>query len=170
MTGKEMLELAEKARQITSKIYDGNFSKRIKELYAIAIEKGHGTKFGWLEDPVERPDERDFESEDEYDEADDRYVEFRNCAIGFVYMDDHNFTVFNGFAFEIDEDGNVAFHQQKVQKMKVEVIFIRISGIALHLGLKVIGKGADIQFVELKANWVLNNNCLGSLRKLRIAP
>ena len=109
MTGKEMLELAEKARQITSKIYDGNFSKRIKELYAIAIENGHGTKFGWLEEPIEWPDERDFESEDEYDDADDRYVEFRNCVIGFVYMDDHNFTVFNGFAFEIDEDGNVAF-------------------------------------------------------------
>ena len=37
MTGKEMLELAEEARKITSKIYDGNFSNRIKELYAIAI-------------------------------------------------------------------------------------------------------------------------------------
>lgn len=109
MTGKEMLELAEKARQITSKIYGRNFSERIKELYAIAIENGHGTKFGWLEEPLECPDERDFESEDEYEEADDRYVEFRNHAIGFVYMDDHNFTVFNGFSFEIDEDGNVAF-------------------------------------------------------------
>ena len=104
-----MMELAEKARQITSKIYNGNFSNRIKELYAIAIENGHGTKFGWLEDPLECPDERDFESEDEYEEADDRYEEFRNCAIGFVYMDDHNFTIFNGFSFEIDKDGNVTF-------------------------------------------------------------
>ena len=109
MTGKEMLELAEKARQITSKIYGRNFTERIKELYAIAIEKGHGTKFGWLEEPLECPDERDFESEDEYEDADDRYVEFRNCAIGFVYMDDHNFTIFNGFSFEIDKDGNVTF-------------------------------------------------------------
>ena len=109
MTGKEMLELAEEARQITSKIYGRNFTERIKELYAIAIEKGHGTKFGWLEEPLECPDERDFDSEDEYEDADDRYVEFRNCAIGFVYMDDHNFTIFNGFSFEIDKDGNVTF-------------------------------------------------------------
>ena len=109
MTGKEMLELAENARQIVSKIYDRNFSERIKELYAIAIENGHGTKFGWLEEPLECPDERDFESEDEYEDAYDRYEEFRSNAIGFVYMDDHNFTIFDGFSFEIDKDGNVTF-------------------------------------------------------------
>lgn len=109
MTGKEMLELAEKARRIASKIYNGNFSKRIKELYAIAIENGHGTKFGWLEEPIEYPEEVDFESEDEYDEAYDRYEEFRNSAIGFVYMDDHNFTIFDGYSFEIDKNGDVVF-------------------------------------------------------------
>ena len=109
MTGKEMLELAEQARQITSKIYDRNFTERIKELYAIAIEKGHGTKFGWLEEPVEWPDERDFESEDEYEDACDRREEFRNHAIGFVYMDDHNFIPFNGYSFEIDKCGDVIF-------------------------------------------------------------
>lgn len=109
MTGKEMMELAEEARQITSKIYGRNFRERIKELYAIAIENGHGTKFGWLEEPIEYPNEGDFESEDEYDEAYDRYEEFRSSAIGFVYMDDHNFTIFAGYSFEIDEDGNVTF-------------------------------------------------------------
>ena len=109
MTGKEMMELAEEARQITSKIYGRNFRERIKELYAIAIENGHGTKFGWLEEPIECPREVDFDSEDEYDEAYDRYEEFRNNAIGFVYMDDHNFTIFDGFSFEINERGDVIF-------------------------------------------------------------
>mgnify|MGYP003538166491 CR=1 FL=1 len=108
MTGEEFRALEREANDAIEKII-GEFKKRIKELYAIAIESGHGTKFGWLEEPLEWPDERDFETEDEYEDAEDRYIEFRNCAIGFVYMDDHNFTVFNGFAFEIDEDGNVAF-------------------------------------------------------------
>ena len=108
MTSEEFRALERKANGAIEKI-TGEFKKRIKELYAIAIESGHGTKFGWLEEPLECPDERDFETEDEYEDADDRYAEFRDYAIGFVYMDDHNFTVFNGFAFEIDEDGNVAF-------------------------------------------------------------
>ena len=66
-------------------------------------------QFGWLEEPIEYPDEFDFESEDEYDKAYDRYEEFRNSAIGFVYMDDHNFIPFNGYSFEIDECGDVIF-------------------------------------------------------------
>ena len=108
MTSEEFRALEREANDVIEKITK-EFKKRIKELYAIAIESGHGTKFGWLEEPLEWPDERDFETEDEYEDADDRYAEFRDCAIGFVYMDDHNFTIFDGYSFEIDEDGNVTF-------------------------------------------------------------
>ena len=108
MTSKEFRALERKANDVIEKITK-EFKKRIQELYVIAQEKGYGTEFGWVEGLVTRPDEDDFESEDEYEEADDRYAEFRNCAIGFVYMDDNNFTIFDGFSFEIDEDGNVTF-------------------------------------------------------------
>ena len=102
MTGKEISELANEARTITYKIQD-EFKKRIKELYVIAQEKGHGTEFGWLEGEVD-PD--DFETEDEYDEA---YEEFCYYRIGFVWQNDHNFIPYDGLSFVIDESGNVVF-------------------------------------------------------------
>lgn len=102
MTGKEISKLTNEARTITYKIEE-EFEKRIKELYVIAQEKGHGTEFGWLEGEVD-PD--DFETEDEYDEA---YEEFCYYKIGFVWQNDHNFIPYDGLSFVIDESGNVVF-------------------------------------------------------------
>ena len=108
MTSKEFIALERKANDVIEKI-TGEFRKRIQELYAIAIENGHGTKFGWLEEPLECPDERDFESEDEYEEADDRYAEFRDSCMLFEWADEYNFIPYGGYSFEIDDCGNVIF-------------------------------------------------------------
>lgn len=132
MTGKEMIKLADKARQITSEITGKNFRERIKELYAIAIENGHSTKFGWLEEPIEYPNEYDFETEDEYDEAYERYEEFRNSCVGFVWADEHNFIPYGGYSFVIDKQGNVIFtsvenltNEEKIEfEDDVRVMFI----------------------------------------------
>ena len=108
MTSEEFIELEYNARNITNKIAD-EFRKRIKELYDIAQEKGHYPEFGWLEGEVEEPDYDDFETEEEGDEAYEKYEDFCSANISFVWSNDHNFTIFDGYSFEIDEDGNVAF-------------------------------------------------------------
>ena len=108
MTSKEFRELERGARDITNKIAD-EFKKRIKELYVIAKEKGHYPEFGWLEGEMEEPDYDDFETEEEGDEAYEKYEEFCGACISFVWSDDHNFTIFDGYSFEINEDGYVTF-------------------------------------------------------------
>ena len=108
MTSKEFSELERGARDITNKIAD-EFKKRIKELYVIAKEKGHYPEFGWLEGEVAEPDYDDFETEEEGDEAYEKYEDFCDAMISFVWSDDHNFTIFDGYSFEIDEDGYVTF-------------------------------------------------------------
>jgi hypothetical protein len=108
MTSKEFSELEYKAHDITNKIAD-EFKKRIKELYVIAKEKGLYPAFGWLEGEMEEPDYDDFETEEEGDEAYEKYEEFCDARISFIWSDDHNFTIFDGYSFEIDEDGNVTF-------------------------------------------------------------
>mgnify|MGYP006358097035 CR=1 FL=1 len=108
MTGKEIDTLVYEAHVITNKIAD-EFIKRIKELYDIAQEKGHYPEFGWTEGEIEEPDYDDFETEEEADEAYEKYDDFCSAYISFVWSNDHNFTVFDGYSFEIDEDGNVTF-------------------------------------------------------------
>ena len=108
MTSKEFSELERGARDITNKIAD-EFKKRIKELYVIAKEKGHYPEFGWLEGEVAEPDYDDFETEEEGDEAYEKYEDFCNAMISFVWSNDYNFTIFDGYSFEIDEDGYVTF-------------------------------------------------------------
>ena len=108
MTSKEFSELRTQAHDITRKIAD-EFVKRIKELYAIAKEKGHYPEFGWLEGEIEEPDYDDFETEEEGDEAYEKYEDFCDAHISFIWSNDHNFTIFDGYSFEIDEDGNVTF-------------------------------------------------------------
>ena len=108
MTSEEFIELEYNARNITNKIAD-EFRKRIKELYDIAQEKGHYHEFGWLEGEVEEPDYDDFETEEEGDEAYEKYEDFCDAHISFIWSNDHNFTIFDGYSFEIDEDGNVTF-------------------------------------------------------------
>ena len=107
MTGKEIDTLVYEAHDITKKIAD-EFHKRIKELYVIAEEKGH-YEFGWTEGEIEEPDYDDFETEEEGDEAYEKYEDFCSAYISFVWSNDHNFTIFDGYSFEIDEDGNVTF-------------------------------------------------------------
>ena len=108
MTSKEFRELENEAHGITKKIVD-EFKKRIKELYVIAKEKGLYPAFGWLEGEMEEPDYDDFETEEEGDEAYEKYEEFCDARISFVWSDDHNFTIFDGYSFEINEDGYVTF-------------------------------------------------------------
>lgn len=108
MTGKEISELASEAKTIIGKIAS-EFEKRIDELYVIAQEKGHRCEFGWLEGEVEDPDMDDFETEEEYEEACDKYETFKENRIVFIWMNDHNFIPFEGYSFEIDESGYVTF-------------------------------------------------------------
>lgn len=108
MTGKEISELASKAETIIEKIRR-EFQERIKELYVIAQEKGHRCEFGWLEGEVEDPDMDDFETDEEYDEANEKYETFKENGISFIWMNDHNFIPFLGYSFEIDEQGYVTF-------------------------------------------------------------
>ena len=108
MTSEEFRALECEANSAIRKIPD-EFEKRIQELYVIAQEKGYGTEFGWVEGLVTWPDEDDFESEDEYDHAQDRFIEFRDSCMLFVWMDEHNFIPFEGYSFVIDEQGNVFF-------------------------------------------------------------
>ena len=108
MTSEELLELECEACNITNKIAD-EFRKRIKELYGIAQEKGHYPEFGWLEGEMKEPDYDAFETEEDADEAYEKYEDFCSAYISFVWSNDHNFTIFDGYSFEIDEDGNVTF-------------------------------------------------------------
>lgn len=108
MTSEEFRALERKANGAIEKI-TGEFKKRIQELYVIAQEKGYGTEFGWVEGIVTRPDEYDFETEEEWEEADDKYEDFRDSCILFVWADENNFLPYGGYSFVIDEHGNVIF-------------------------------------------------------------
>ena len=108
MTSEEFRALECEANDVINKIAN-EFGKRIKELYDIAQEKGHYPAFGWLEGEMEEPDYDDFETEEEGDEAYEKYEEFCDARISFVWSDDHNFTIFDGYSFEINEDGYVTF-------------------------------------------------------------
>lgn len=108
MTSEELIELECEANSIIRKI-KSEFKNRIKELYVIAQQKGHYPEFGWLEGEMKEPDYDDFETEEEGDEAYEKYEDFCSTYISFVWSNDHNFTIFDGYSFEIDEDGNVIF-------------------------------------------------------------
>lgn len=108
MTGKEIIELTYKGIDLVEQI--GNeFVERIKELYVIAKEKGYGTTFGWLGGEVECPDIDDFETKEEYSEAEKEYDKFCSSAIEFVWANDHNLIPYDGYSFEINENGRVTF-------------------------------------------------------------
>ena len=108
MTSEEFRELEREANDAIKKI-TGEFEKRIQELYVIAQEKGYGTEFGWVEGLVTCPNGNDFETEEEWEEADNKYEDFRDSCMGFVWADDHNFIPYEGYSFVIDEQGNVFF-------------------------------------------------------------
>ena len=108
MTGEEFIELKREANDAIKKITD-EFEKRIQELYVIAQEKGYGTEFGWVEGIVACPRRDDFETEEEWEEADNKYEDFRDSCMIFVWEDDHNFIPYEGYSFVIDEQGNVFF-------------------------------------------------------------
>ena len=108
MTSEEFRALECEANDVINKIAN-EFEKRIKELYVIAQEKGHCPEFGWTEGEMEEPDYDVFETDEEADEAYEKYEDFCSAYISFVWSNDHNFTIFDGYSFEIDEDGNVTF-------------------------------------------------------------
>ena len=108
MTSEEFRELEREANDAIKKI-TGEFEKRIQELYVIAQEKGYGTEFGWVEGIVACPRGDDFETEEEWEEADNKYEDFRDSCMIFVWEDDHNFIPYEGYSFVIDEQGNVFF-------------------------------------------------------------
>ena len=108
MTGEEFIELKREANDAIKKITD-EFEKRIQELYVIAQEKGYGTEFGWVEGLVTCPNGNDFETEEEWEEADNKYEDFRDSCMGFVWADEHNFIPYGGYSFVIDKQGNVIF-------------------------------------------------------------
>lgn len=108
MTGKEIIELTYKGIDLVNQI-GSEFRNRIKELYVIAKEKGYGTTFGWLGGEVESPDIDDFETKEEYYEAEREYDAFCSSAIGFVWANDHNLIPYDGYSFEIKENGSVIF-------------------------------------------------------------
>lgn len=107
MTRAELKKLEDKAREIKRKIID-EFNTRVSELSVIAKEKGI-TSFGWTDGEVEEPYYMDFDTEEEREAAEDRYEEFREMRIGFIWMNDHNFIPYDGYSFEIDERGGIIF-------------------------------------------------------------
>jgi hypothetical protein len=108
MTRKEFKELATEAHDIISKL-TSEFRKQIQELYVIAQEKGYGTEFSWVEGEVACPDEDDFETEEEYEEAEEEYYANREGRIDFVTEGTYNIIPYEGYSFVIDEQGNVFF-------------------------------------------------------------
>lgn len=105
MNARELGELTNKVGEIKRQIiYE--FNNRIKELYVIAKKKGQ-TEFGWLDDEVIEPDYDDYESDKEYEEACEKYDNFRcfEGRIEFTWMDDHNFINYDGYSFRIGENG-----------------------------------------------------------------
>lgn len=108
MTSKEFRALEHEAYDIIEKI-KSEFKKRIQELYVIAQEKGYGTEFCWVEGEVVCPDEDDFETEEEYEEAEEEYYANRDSRIDFVTEGTYNFIPYEGYSFVIDEQGNVFF-------------------------------------------------------------
>lgn len=108
MTGKEITELTYKGIDLVNQI-GSEFRNRIKELYVIAEEKGYGTTFGWLDGEVTYPDRDDFETEEEFYEAEEEYDKFCSSAVSFVWANDHNLIPYEGYSFEIDERGRVIF-------------------------------------------------------------
>jgi hypothetical protein len=108
MTSEEFRALEREANDAIKKI-TGEFEKRIQELYVIAQEKGYGTEFGWVEGLVTCPNGNDFETEEEWEEADNKYEDFRDSCMGFVWADEHNFIPYGGYSFVIDDCGNVIF-------------------------------------------------------------
>ena len=108
MTGEEFRAHEREANDAIKKI-TGEFEKRIQELYVIAQEKGYGTEFGWVEGLVTCPNGNDFETEEEWEEADNKFEDFRDSYMGFVWADEYDFIPYGGYSFVIDERGNVIF-------------------------------------------------------------
>lgn len=108
MTRKEFKELSGEAHGIIAKI-TSEFQKQIQELYVIAQEKGYGTEFSWVEGDVVCPDEDDFETEEEYEAAEEEYWANREGRIDFVTEGTYNIIPYEGYSFVIDEQGNVFF-------------------------------------------------------------
>jgi len=99
MTGKELTSLIGSIDDLKTRIID-EFEKRLKELAAIAKEKGI-TSFGY-HGPT--PDEWDDIEDDDFDE-DEAYDEMCENLIGFRWGANY----FNGYRFYIDDDNTIMF-------------------------------------------------------------
>lgn len=99
MTGKELTNLIGSIDDLKTRIID-EFEKRLKELAAIAKEKGI-TTFGY-QGPA--PDEWDDIEDDDFDE-DEAHDEMWENLIGFRW----GASYYNGYRFYIDDDNTIMF-------------------------------------------------------------
>lgn len=106
---KTISELIEEVDDIR-RVVISKFEKRLKELRMIAEEKGV-TEFGFKEEPIyNEPDEDDFETEEEYEEACERCNKCEDSRICFNWSGDYQTNVIDGYAFVFSEYGdNVVF-------------------------------------------------------------
>ena len=106
-TEEETLDtLCEKADEIKELVVS-EFSKRLEELSTIAEEKGI-TTFGFTGGYIEYPYEDEFDSEEEYEEANETYETFFDSKMNFIWVNDNNFKLYDGLSFVIS-NGYVNF-------------------------------------------------------------
>ena len=153
MTGKEISELASKAETIIEKI-SREFKERINELYVIAQEKGHRCEFGWFEGEVVCPDHiiDDFETDEEYDEAWEKYETFQDNSVDFIWMDDHTFTLFVGYSFKIDEKGKVIFTSVRNEQDSEDLVWVDDAFVVFDPWLASNWRGCEkiLKIIELE--------------------
>lgn len=105
MKTEKISKLIDNAEGIRREICEG-FSKRIEELYSSLKDKK--MVFGWQDVVLPYPNEDDYETEEDYDEAMEHYEEYSEGIINFTWKDDYNYCLLGGLSFRII-DGEVIF-------------------------------------------------------------
>ena len=105
MKTEKISKLIDNAEVIRGEICEG-FRKRIEELYSSLKDKK--MVFGWQDVVLPYPNEDDYETEEDYDEAMEHYEEYSEGIINFTWKDDYNYCLLGGLSFRII-DGEVIF-------------------------------------------------------------
>ncbi len=105
MKTEKISKLIDNAEVIRGEICEG-FRKRIEELYSSLKDKK--MVFGWQDVVLPYPNEDDYETEEDYDEAMEHYEEYSEGIINFTWQDDYNYCLLGGLSFRII-DGEVIF-------------------------------------------------------------
>ena len=105
MKTEKISKLIDNAEVIRGEICEG-FSKRIEELYSSLKDKK--MVFGWQDVVLPYPNEDDYETEEDYDEAMEHYEEYSEGIINFTWKNDYNYCLLGGLSFRII-DGEVIF-------------------------------------------------------------